>query len=61
MVVETLPHTLVIGGGIAGLRAAVGLADIGLRVTLVERELQLGGWVRRLRRRCTRTTGRAAS
>ena len=45
MVVETLPHTLVIGGGITGLRAAVGLADIGLRVTLVERELQLGGWV----------------
>ena len=47
LVVETLPHTLVIGGGIAGLRAAVGLADIGLRVTLVERELSLGGWVRR--------------
>ena len=47
LVVETLPHTLVIGGGIAGLRAAVGLADIGLRVTLVERELRLGGWVRR--------------
>ena len=47
MVVETLPHTLVIGGGIAGLRAAIGLADIGLRVTLVERELTLGGWVRR--------------
>jgi heterodisulfide reductase subunit A len=46
LVVETLPHTLVIGGGIAGLRAAVGLADIGLRVTLVERELSLGGWVR---------------
>ena len=47
LIVETLPHTLVIGGGIAGLRAAVGLADIGLRVTLVERELELGGWVRR--------------
>jgi heterodisulfide reductase subunit A2 len=47
LVVETLPHTLVIGGGIAGLRAAVGLVDIGLRVTLVERELELGGWVRR--------------
>jgi heterodisulfide reductase subunit A len=46
MVVDTLPHTLVIGGGIAGLRAAVGLADIGLQVTLVERELALGGWVR---------------
>jgi heterodisulfide reductase subunit A2 len=47
MVVETLPHTLVIGGGIAGLRAAIGLADIGLAVTLIERELELGGWVRR--------------
>jgi heterodisulfide reductase subunit A len=46
MVVETLPRTLVIGGGIAGLRAAIGLADIGLGVTLVERELELGGWVR---------------
>jgi heterodisulfide reductase subunit A len=48
MVVETLPRTLVIGGGIAGLRAAIGLADIGLGVTLVERELRLGGWVRQL-------------
>jgi heterodisulfide reductase subunit A len=47
-VVETTPRTLVIGGGIAGLRAAIGLADIGLAVTLVEREGQLGGWVRRL-------------
>ena len=42
MVVDTIPHTLVIGGGIAGLRAAVGLADIGLRVTLVEREDRAG-------------------
>ncbi len=50
MIVETLPHTLVIGGGIAGLRAAIGLADIGLRVTLVERELELGGWLRRFGR-----------
>jgi len=48
IVVDTIPHTLVIGGGIAGLRAAVGLADIGLRVTLVERELALGGWVKGL-------------
>ena len=46
LVVETVPRTLVIGGGIAGLRAAIGLADIGLGVTLVERELELGGWVR---------------
>jgi heterodisulfide reductase subunit A len=48
MVVETLPRTLVIGGGITGLRAAIGLADIGLGVTLVEREPELGGWVREL-------------
>ena len=47
LVVETVPRTLVIGGGIAGLRAAVGLADIGLGVVIVEREVSLGGWVRR--------------
>ena len=43
--VKTTPRTLVIGGGIAGMRAAVGLADIGLEVFLVEREQKLGGWV----------------
>ncbi len=48
MVVDTIPHTLVVGGGIAGLRAAIGLSDIGLKVTLIERELELGGWVREL-------------
>ncbi len=44
IVVETVPKAVVIGGGIAGLRAALGLADIGLAVFLVEREPQLGGW-----------------
>jgi heterodisulfide reductase subunit A len=43
--VETTPRTLVVGGGVAGLRAAIGLADIGLSVYLVEREATLGGWV----------------
>jgi heterodisulfide reductase subunit A len=48
IVVETTPKVLVVGGGIVGMRAALGLADIGLSVFLVEREPELGGWVRRL-------------
>ena len=34
-----------VGGGITGLRAALGLAEIGLAVFLVEKQAQLGGWV----------------
>ena len=45
IVVETTPRTLVIGGGVAGLRAAIGLADIGLQAVVVEREVSLGGWL----------------
>ena len=45
IVVETTQKTLIIGGGVAGLRAAIGLADIGLGVFLIEREATLGGWV----------------
>jgi heterodisulfide reductase subunit A2 len=44
-VVDTLPKGLVIGGGVAGMRAALGLADIGLHAYLVERTGTLGGWV----------------
>jgi heterodisulfide reductase subunit A len=47
-VVTTVPAGLVIGGGVAGLRAALGLADVGLHVYLVERQARLGGWVARL-------------
>jgi len=36
---------LVLGGGIAGLAAAVGLAERGVAVTLLEKEPQLGGRV----------------
>ena len=43
--VETTSRALVIGGGIAGMRAAIGLADIGLGVFLIERAGDLGGWV----------------
>ncbi len=47
LVVETTPRALVVGGGITGLRAAIGLADVGLTVFLIEREAELGGWVGR--------------
>jgi heterodisulfide reductase subunit A len=45
LVVETTQKALIIGGGVTGLRAAIGMADIGLGVFLVEREPELGGWV----------------
>ena len=39
---------LVIGGGVAGMRAALDLAEMGHRVHLVERESRLGGRLRDL-------------
>jgi heterodisulfide reductase subunit A len=45
IVVETTPKTLIVGGGVTGLRTAIGLADIGLGVFLIERAPTLGGWV----------------
>jgi len=37
------PSTLIIGGGIAGIKAALVIADSGYKVYLVERDLTLGG------------------
>jgi heterodisulfide reductase subunit A len=37
------PHTLVVGGGIAGIQAALELADAGYPTYLVEREPSIGG------------------
>jgi len=37
------PNALVIGGGIAGMSAALNLADQGFKTFLIERESQLGG------------------
>jgi hydroxysqualene dehydroxylase len=37
------PHVVVVGGGLAGLSAALGCADAGARVTLVERRRRVGG------------------
>ncbi len=44
---ETLPHALVIGAGVAGLRAALALSDIGIGVHLIEKSPQAGGMVGR--------------
>jgi heterodisulfide reductase subunit A len=48
--IETVPRVLVVGGGIAGLRASLALADIGLSVLLIEKAALPGGWVNRLGR-----------
>lgn len=42
--IETIPQVLVIGAGVAGLKAAITLADMGLGVHVVERSAEAGGW-----------------
>jgi heterodisulfide reductase subunit A len=44
MRIETAPRVLVIGAGVAGLRAALSLSDMGLSVYIIEREARVGGW-----------------
>jgi len=46
-------RALVIGGGVAGMTAALGMADQGFETILVEKEERLGGMARRL----TKTIG----
>jgi heterodisulfide reductase subunit A len=41
--VEITPATLVVGGGIAGIQAALDIASAGFKVYLVERESTIGG------------------
>jgi heterodisulfide reductase subunit A len=41
--VETTPHALVIGAGVAGLRAALALSDVGITVHVIEKAPQAGG------------------
>ena len=45
--VETLPQVLVIGAGVAGLRASLALSDLGISVHLIERSEWAGGQVAR--------------
>ena len=43
--IETTPAALVVGAGVAGMRAALALSDIGMAVYLVERAAEVGGRV----------------
>lgn len=49
---EVTPAALVIGGGVAGMTAALNLAHQGFQVHLVEKEDQLGGRLLHLNRLC---------
>jgi heterodisulfide reductase subunit A len=42
--VATFPAVLVIGAGVAGMRAALALSDLGLAVHVIEKAEQPGGW-----------------
>jgi len=46
--IPVIQRGLVIGAGVAGMNAALGLADQGYEVVLVEKENELGGLARRL-------------
>jgi heterodisulfide reductase subunit A-like polyferredoxin len=46
--IPVIQKALVVGGGVAGLNAALGLAEQGFEVFLVEREERLGGLANRL-------------
>lgn len=43
--IDTVPKVLVVGAGIAGLRAAIGLSELGISVVIVEKSAAAGGWV----------------
>ncbi len=45
---RVVPQALVIGGGLAGMTAALTLADLGIRTILIEKEAHLGGNARRI-------------
>ncbi len=52
MIIEDLTRkVLVIGGGVAGMNAALNVAKAGVEVTLVEKHEELGGWAKNLHHR----------
>jgi len=50
---QVVPRGVVIGGGVAGMTAALSLAEQGFDTALVERDAQLGGVALRMRRTVT--------
>ena len=46
--VPIFPATLVVGGGIAGINAALDLAEMGFKVTLLEKTESIGGHMAQL-------------
>jgi heterodisulfide reductase subunit A len=46
--VEVTPVALVVGGGVSGMTSALSLANMGFPVHLVEKEKELGGFVKNL-------------
>jgi heterodisulfide reductase subunit A-like polyferredoxin len=46
--IPVIQKGLVIGGGVAGMNAALGLADQGFEVILIEKEAELGGLAKQL-------------
>jgi len=49
MLLDVDQRAIVLGGGVAGMTAALSLADQGFEVALVEREAELGGIARQIR------------
>jgi heterodisulfide reductase subunit A len=41
--IETIPKAMVIGAGVAGMRAAIALSDLGITVYLIEKSPEIGG------------------
>jgi heterodisulfide reductase subunit A len=48
VVTEVVPSALIIGGGLAGMTAALNLADQGLHAAVVEKDRELGGIAREI-------------
>ncbi|HDO35424.1 MAG TPA: CoB--CoM heterodisulfide reductase iron-sulfur subunit A family protein, partial [Nitrospirae bacterium] len=55
MLEEIDKAVLVIGGGITGMTSALGAADAGYNVILVEKQAELGGWAAKMHKQLPRT------